>query len=73
MFWRTILGLPLYKASDTGLIRSKARSVRAHLGMRKVMPGRILEPRHQSGISDAQSEPAALIPRPRQERKESHH
>ena len=48
--WRTIPGLQLYEASDTGLIRSKVRSVRAHLGVksyRKVMPGRILEPRRR--------------------------
>ena len=48
MQWRTIPGLPFYEASDTGLIRSKARSVRSHVGLktyRKVIPGKVLEPR----------------------------
>lgn len=48
--WRTIPGLPLYEASDTGLIRSKSRSVRAHAGFktyRKVIPGKILEARRR--------------------------
>ena len=50
MNWRTIPGLPLYEASDTGLIRSKARSVRAHIGVksyRKIVQGKILEPRRR--------------------------
>lgn len=50
MTWRTIPGLPLYEASDTGLIRSKSRSVRAHVGFktyRKVISGKILEVRRR--------------------------
>ena len=48
MTWRSIPGLPLYEASDTGFIRSKARSVRVHIGFktyRKILPGKVLEPR----------------------------
>lgn len=48
MAWKTIPGLPMYEASDTGAIRSKSRSVRSHIGMktyRKVIPGTVLEPR----------------------------
>ena len=45
MNWRTIPGLPMYEASDTGLIRSKARSVTAIVNgrrVRKVLPSKLL-------------------------------
>ncbi len=45
MNWRAIHGLPRYEASDTGLIRSKARSITITLNgrrVRKVVPGRLL-------------------------------
>ena len=43
--WRTIPGLPMYEASDNGLIRSKSRSVTAIVNgrrVRKVLPSKIL-------------------------------
>lgn len=46
MNWRTIPGLPMYEASDTGLIRSKSRSVNIRHSdrqYRKVIPGKILK------------------------------
>ena len=46
MSWRTIPGLPMYEASDTGLIRSKSRSVNVRHGdrqYRKVIPGKVLK------------------------------
>ena len=45
MNWRTIPGLPMYEASDTGLIRSKARTVTAIVNgrrVRKVLPSKLL-------------------------------
>ena len=45
MSWRTIPGLPMYEASDDGLIRSKARSVTAIVNgrrIRKVLPSKLL-------------------------------
>ena len=45
MHWRTIPGLPMYEASDDGLIRSKARSVTAVVNgrrVRKVLPSKLL-------------------------------
>lgn len=45
MSWRTIPGLPMYEASDTGLIRSKARTVTAIVNgrrVRKVLPSKLL-------------------------------
>lgn len=45
MRWRTIPGLPMYEASDSGLIRSKARSVTAIVNgrrIRKVLPSKLL-------------------------------
>lgn len=45
MNWRTIPGLPMYEASDDGLIRSKARSVTAIVNgrrIRKVLPSKLL-------------------------------
>ena len=43
--WRTIHGLPMYEASDNGLIRSKARTVTAIVNgrrIRKVLPSKLL-------------------------------
>ncbi len=48
--WKTIPHLPMYEASDTGLIRSKARTVRSHRGVksyRKVLPSKVLTPRQR--------------------------
>ena len=45
MNWRTIPGLPMYEASDDGLIRSKARTVTAIVNgrrIRKVLPSKLL-------------------------------
>lgn len=45
MSWRTIPGLPMYEASDNGLIRSKARTVTAIVNgrrIRKVLPSKLL-------------------------------
>jgi|GEM_PF-1938571 hypothetical protein len=45
MRWRTIPGLPMYEASDNGLIRSKARTVTAIVNgrrVRKVLPSKLL-------------------------------
>ena len=45
MNWRTIPGLPMYEASDNGLIRSKARSVTTIVNgrrVRKVLPSKLL-------------------------------
>jgi len=45
MSWRTIPGLPMYEASDSGLIRSKARTVTAMVNgrrVRKVLPSKLL-------------------------------
>ena len=45
MSWRTIPGLPMYEASDDGLIRSKARTVTAIVNgrrIRKVLPSKLL-------------------------------
>ena len=45
MSWRTIPGLPMYEASDNGLIRSKARTVTAIVNgrrVRKVLPSKLL-------------------------------
>ena len=45
MSWRTIPGLPMYEASDTGLIRSKARTVTTIVNgrrVRKVLPSKLL-------------------------------
>lgn len=45
MNWRTIPGLPMYEASDDGLIRSKARSVTAIVNgrrVRKVLSSKLL-------------------------------
>ena len=55
MVWKTIPGLPMYEASDTGAIRSKARSVRSHIGMktyRKFVSGKVLEPRLRVTLTD---------------------
>lgn len=44
-WWRTIPGLPMYEASDNGLIRSKARTVTAIVNgrrIRKVLPSKLL-------------------------------
>lgn len=46
MNWYTIPGLPMYEASDTGLIRSKSRPVNIRHGdrqYRKVIPGKVLK------------------------------
>ncbi len=43
--WRTIPGLPMYEASDSGLIRSKARTVTAIVNgrrVRKVLSSKLL-------------------------------
>ena len=45
MSWRTIPGLPMYEASDSGLIRSKARTVTAIVNgrrVRKVLSSKLL-------------------------------
>ena len=45
MSWRSIPGLPMYEASDNGLIRSKARTVTAIVNgrrIRKVLPSKLL-------------------------------
>ena len=45
MSWRTIPGLPMYEASDNGLIRSKARTVTAIVNgrrVRKALPSKLL-------------------------------
>jgi hypothetical protein len=45
MSWRSIPGLPMYEASDNGLIRSKARSVTTIVNgrrVRKVLPSKLL-------------------------------
>ena len=45
MHWRTIPGLPMYEASDSGLIRSKARTVTAIVNgrrVRKVLSSKLL-------------------------------
>ena len=50
MQWKIIPGMPFYEASDSGLIRSKARSVRTHVGIksyRKILPGKVLIPRRR--------------------------
>jgi len=45
MSWRTIPGLPMYEASDTGLIRSKSRTVTSIVNgrrVRKVLTSKLL-------------------------------
>ena len=45
MSWRSIPGLPMYEASDSGLIRSKARTVTAIVNgrrVRKVLSSKLL-------------------------------
>src|SRR5574344_1642552 len=42
MRWRTIPGLPMYEASDSGLIRSKARTVTAMVNGRTLYVHRLI-------------------------------